>query len=355
MQAEFSKWAVVSFKDDTGLGRMATEVRAALGVGRHLVVPSERLPGSSPTGAGESWLKPEAPVEAVAELVKDLEAVLVLERSDWHPKLFEVCRRQGVKILAVPMWEWFRGQDEIWKLVDLFLCTSRFTEKILRSYGYRNTAFIGPWPMDLARFPQRHIKGPARVFIHNAGLVDHDDRKGTRDVIQAFMRVRRRDIKLIVRLQKEVHLPPVDDRVTISVGNLANPGDLYAEGDAAIQPSKMEGLGLMILEPLCAGLPVITTDYPPMNEYVRQPEMLVRKRWFRRTCFPARAAGIRHAHLRLPCLKDLARKIEWCAQNDLASISRRNRLWAEGNFAGERVRASWMRCAAGDAFPEGSV
>ena len=43
-------------------------------------------------------------------------------------------------------------------------------------------------------------------------------------------------------------------------GNLKDPADLYKEGDAAIQPSRMEGLGFMVLEPVCCGMPVITTD-----------------------------------------------------------------------------------------------
>ena len=40
---DFSKWAVVGFKDDTGIGRMAQDIQKVLGVGQHLVAPSERM------------------------------------------------------------------------------------------------------------------------------------------------------------------------------------------------------------------------------------------------------------------------------------------------------------------------
>jgi glycosyltransferase involved in cell wall biosynthesis len=142
-------------------------------------------------------------------------------------------------------------------------------------------------------------------------------------------------------MQKPAPLPPLDDRIEIKLGHLENHADLYTEGDAAIQPSKMEGTGFMVLEPLCTGLPVVTTDYPPMNEYIRQPEMLVRKRWFKRKAFPTRVAGIRHAHLRLPSLRDLVHKIEWCATHDLGEISRANRDWAEETFNPEAVLRRW--------------
>ena len=42
---------------------------------------------------------------------------------------------------------------------------------------------------------------------------------------------------------------------------------LYDVGDVCVQPSRWEGLGLQLLECQAAGLPLVTTDAPPMNEY----------------------------------------------------------------------------------------
>ena len=42
---------------------------------------------------------------------------------------------------------------------------------------------------------------------------------------------------------------------------------LYDEGDVCVQPSHWEGIGLQLLEAQASGLPLITTDASPMNEY----------------------------------------------------------------------------------------
>jgi glycosyltransferase involved in cell wall biosynthesis len=334
----FEGWAVYAHKDDTGFGRMARDVRAVLGLGQHLVIPSERLLDHPVDGINERWLPGDASPNLVRSLLSGLDGILFFERATWHPYILRMAREMGVATVCVPMWEWFKGDAPEWKLVDLFVCPTRQTEKVVQSYGFRNTVVI-PWALDLARLPRRQILGPARHFIHNAGLVDHDDRKGTRDTIRAFTKVTRPDIRLTVRMQKPVSLPPLDDRITLEVGNLPDPAGLYSVGDVCIQPSKMEGLGFMVLEPVAAGLPVITTDYPPMNEFVRQAEMRCGARWFKRRAFASH--WIKQAHLKLPNIKNLARVIGWAAAHDLNAISSGNREWAEETFSPERLRQIW--------------
>jgi glycosyltransferase involved in cell wall biosynthesis len=345
------RWAVVGPHDDTGLGRQAQDIKQLFRM-QQLVVSSDRLsqlplvPGRDhPLDAslGEAGLKKQ---------LGRLDGILVMERANWHPDLCRLAKSAGVKVVAYVNWEWFRGTDPEWKLCDLFVCPSPFTVDIVKSYGLGPACYV-PWALNLSRFRERVVTGQARVFFHNAGLVDHDDRKGTRDTIRAFMRSRRADLRLIVRLQKSAPLPPIDSRIEVRVGNLPDPADLYAEGDVAIQPSKMEGCGLQILEPVCVGLPVITTDYPPMNDHVRQREMLVRKRWLRRSAFPARAAAIRHAHLRLPSLGDLTRRLEWCADHDLSAISRSNRSYGLQVYGPEALAASWRKAFSGSGFVQG--
>lgn len=344
MNFDFSRWAIVAYNDDTGLGRMAQDAKAVLGV-RQLVVPSARLATKPLDPARDQWLRADASAEEIETLLADLDGLILLEKPDWHPLLVPTARRLGRTVVAVPMWEWFRGTDHVWSLVDRILCPSEFSARIVRSYGFANVDAL-TWTLDLARFPARQISGAARIFFHNAGLIDHDDRKGTRDAIEAFLRVRRTDLRLVVRLQQEAPLPRLDGRIDVHIGNLAAPEALYAEGDVAIQPSKMEGVGFMVLEPVCCGIPTITTDYSPMSDYVLQPELRAAKRWFRRSSFPRRAAAIKHAHLRLPRLGDLARRIEWCAEHDLGAISCANRQLAEQRFNPARLRAEWAAALA---------
>jgi glycosyltransferase involved in cell wall biosynthesis len=335
---DFSKWAVVAHKDDTGFGRQAEDMRAVLGIPKQIVIPSERLADKALDPSCEIMLAPAASKEEVRNALAGLQGVVFYERHSWHPLLLPVARELGVRTVCVPNWEWFNGRDTNWDYCDLFVTSSNFALDVVRRQGRKNVVHL-PWTLDIARFPGRIVRGCGRVFIHNAGLVDPDDRKSTADTICAFKKVKREDIRLIVRLQRGAKLPSLDERITLEVGNLPNPATLYATGDVAIQPSKMEGNGFMVLEPVCSGLPVITLDYPPMSEFVRQPEMLARKRWFKRRAFST--TWVKHAHLRLPDVNDLARRIEWCASNDLTNISQSNRAWAEQNFEREAVQRQW--------------
>lgn len=335
---DFSKWAVISPKDNTGFGRMAEDLRSVLGVGRQWVVPSDRMSTKPLSGEEESFLDPALPEAELQKLFRGYEGIIFFERHTWHPLMLPVAKKMGLKTVCVVMWEWFVGSNPGWKLCDRFVCTSDLAFKVVRKAGFKNALRL-PWTLDIRRFPKRLITGRAKTFIHNTGLVDFDDRKGIRDTIEAFKKVPRKDIRLIVRSQNKTDLPSLDERIEVFTGNLADPSELTAQGDAAIQPSKMEGMGLMILEPLVSGLPVITTDVPPMNEWVRRPEMLVKPRWFSRKAFAAQ--WVSHARLRLPNIRDLVKKIEWCCENDLSEISRSNRRWAEEVYAPEELKKQW--------------
>jgi glycosyltransferase involved in cell wall biosynthesis len=289
-------------------------------------------------GISERWLSSDADEAYVRNLLSRVRGIIFFERFAWHPHLLRIAREMKVATVCVPMWEWFKGEAPEWQFCDLFVCPTRFTEGIVRRYGWTNTCVL-PWSLDLSKFADRSISGPGRLFIHNAGLVDHDDRKGTRDTILAFRDVSRRDIRLIVRVQKKVDLPESDDRIEVQVGNFPNVSDLYSTGDVCIQPSKMEGIGFMVVEAVCCGIPVITTDYPPMNEFVVQPELRCATRWFRRKAFPSQ--WISHAHLKVPRRSDLRRRIEWAASHDLAEVSRQNRHWAETTFDKANLNQLW--------------
>ena len=336
---DFSQWAVVAHKDDTGLGRQARDIRKVLGLGRHIVIPSERLVDYPLNPADEVSMRPDAPEAEVKAVLNGLQGLIFFERANWHPALLRLAREMGVLTVGVPNWEWFRSSDPNWDFCDLLVCVNQMGLRTVRSFNRQNSILL-PWCLDLSPLPEQSVKGPARTFVHNAGLVDSDDRKGTRDTIEAFRRTSRKDIRLIVRLQRQAILPKTDDRIDVRIGNVESHADLYRDVDVAIQPSKMEGIGFMILEAVCAGLPVITTDYPPMNEYVLQPELRVTPQWFKRKAFPT--PWVKHAHLRLPRRRDLTRRIEWCADHDMEPFSRQNRAFAEEVFSAERLRRQWF-------------
>src|SRR5688572_27348831 len=55
-ESELKDWAIVSYKDDTGLGRMAEDARRVLGIGHQIVIPSRRLQ-TKPLETGDLLLR----------------------------------------------------------------------------------------------------------------------------------------------------------------------------------------------------------------------------------------------------------------------------------------------------------
>lgn len=340
MSLDLTKWGVIGPKDDSGLGRMISMLMPVMGIKRLIAIPSDRLPDIDLIPPFETRLPNGASTSELERELEGLQGLFFFERCEWHPELVPTAKRMGIKTVCVPMWEWFAGYKKDWKDVDLIACPTDFTIAVVNSYGFMQTTHL-TWPVDVESLPQRSVAGPARLFVHSAGIVDAQDRKGTADTIRAFRRVKNPDIRLIVRMQKDAKMPEIDDRIEIRIGNIPDYTELYREGDTAIQPSKMEGLGFNVLEPFCCGFPTITMDYSPMNEFITDPRLLVKPRWGKRKAFPT--AWIPHAHLRIPQTGDLARKIQWCAENDLSEISRQNRQIALERYDRDRIRDEWCR------------
>lgn len=337
---DFSRWAIVSYNDDSGLGRMATDMRKVLNLGHFFVLPSVKFTTKAIDGDQDHLVPIDASNSDLAKLMENVQGIIVLERLTHHLGLVNAAKERGIIVTCVPMWEHFAGWLSLQNQADFFLCPTGMTHRILRLFGFANSVQV-PCPIDTDLFPKRKITGKAKRFIHNGGTTNQDDRKGTRDVISAFKKVPNPDIRLSVRLQKKTDLPELDPRIDVFFGNLEDPGELYADGDVAIQPSKLEGLGFTVFEAAISGLPVITTDYPPMNEFIQDRQLLCKVGW--RFHKVRTTSGIHHSHLKKPKIDHLAKIIQWCSENDMQPFSERNSALRSGMFAPEQVRDDWRR------------
>ena len=113
---------------------------------------------------------------------------------------------------------------------------------------------------------------------------------------------------------------------------------LFASADVCLAPSRWEGLGLHLYEAIALGLPVITNDYPPMNEVIRDGEngLLVRsrRRGKANSGIPAQRAGRPRPHPR-----DQRGPRAWCPRRARGGRSRGARaalLGADGGRLLER-------------------
>jgi hypothetical protein len=265
----------------------------------------------------------------------------VLERNKWHTALFETMKHLGKRLVLIPNWEWFDATDPSYGLVDLFVVHSQHALVFLNSVGYTNVVMLPP-PIDLSLLPQRQIESRPTHFIHNAGIIDLSDRKGTFPTLQAWAKKRRSSARLVVHYQKsDLRIPKIasDQNIVIRVGSTSAPGDLYVSGHCAIQPSRLEGLGYMVLEPILAGIPTITTAVSPMNEWPKGT-LLCKAAPSSEDSLPRRR-GIGSALLHDVDTGSLAALLEGLEECDLSNLSKQA-LEFRRELAPQRVKAQWQ-------------
>ncbi len=98
---------------------------------------------------------------------------------------------------------------------------------------------------------------------------------------------------------------------------------LYDDGDVCVQPSHWEGVGLQLLECQSAGLPLVTTDAPPMNEL--EPMRTVRSR--EKVLLFSIGDHVLTSHVISP--DDLAEELERLYRTDISEASERARAFVE--------------------------
>lgn len=203
-----------------------------------------------------------------------LEVVFFNEEQQFE--LLREARRAGAKTIGYYVWELF---DPSWtaacnSLYDAILAQTQACHDHFKGLGLSKLVRI-PWGVDLGRFhpPSVRRSGGRLRFFHPAGWGGLHARRGTSYVIEAFRSIQRPGAELIIHTQ---HGRGVENHGSIQIlhGNLPREQliRLYQSADVAVLPSKWEGLGLTFLESLACGLPVVTVDAPPMNEFVRDGE-----------------------------------------------------------------------------------
>lgn len=160
----------------------------------------------------------------------------------------------------------------LFKFYDFLLCNTKRHYDVFKSHPQ---CFYLPWGTDtnLCAPMENKTKKKETVFFHSAGMGGTNLRKGTDFLVNAFKKVRG-NTRLIIHSQVSLkkYMPVAnliknDNRIEFIEGTFPLPG-LYHKGDIYVYPTRLEGIGLSIAEALSCGLPVITTDNPPMNEFV---------------------------------------------------------------------------------------
>ena len=162
---------------------------------------------------------------------------------------------------------------------DFLICN---TERHFSVFQDHPGARYVPWGTDVELFRPHSVEpvDPAHVtFFHSGGVSPH--RKGCDAVIEAFARLTGPSA-LVIHAQRDLkkHFPHLADtiraleasgRLVCHEKTVSAPG-LFHLGDVYVYPTRLEGIGLTIMEAAACGLPVIVTDTGPMNEFITHGE-----------------------------------------------------------------------------------
>jgi glycosyltransferase involved in cell wall biosynthesis len=196
--------------------------------------------------------------------------------------VLEWCKKNGVATVIIINYETIKKSlfPHIKKFTTL-MCPVKCTYNLLKKHGFKNAVFIR-WAVDSDLYsPAKKKIGSVVKFIHNAGWGGAEWRKNTISVVEAFNIATRShpNIHLILKTQKPLKEYPDSLRYTINKSRnitviekdmpLNEMIALYRSAHVSLLPSKWEGIGIPFIESLSMGLPVITVDAPPMNEWVK--------------------------------------------------------------------------------------
>ncbi|MGH0038211.1 MAG: glycosyltransferase family 4 protein [Myxococcota bacterium] len=207
----------------------------------------------------------------------------------------EALRRQGVRTVGYFVWEAFREKDvePTRRAYDLVYSLNRCTRVRYRRLGIESPLLTWGIHPELLDVKPRPRSGGVHLFF--PGGVQ-GPRKPIKKTIEAFRRTRHPDLRLVIKAQASgpftEHVEVDDDpRITRITGDLAQGEyyDLFASCQVCLAPSRWEGTGLHLFEAAAFGMPMITNDIPPMNEFIRNG---VNGRLVRSRCTGTAKSGI---------------------------------------------------------------
>lgn len=204
--------------------------------------------------------------------MKKIDVVLFNEQSWWMP--IELCNRLG--IIAGSYIDYYTEKTiPFFAAYDFLICN---TLRHMSAFSWHPGCHYVPWGTDIDLFTPHSLDARRTgyiTFFHSAGMNPY--RKGCDFVLRSFKHVQG-PAQLVIHSQQPLKLffPNLTElieelqacgRLELHEYTVSAPG-LFHLGDVYVYPTRLEGIGLTIMEALSCGLPVITTNDGPMNEFI---------------------------------------------------------------------------------------
>lgn len=207
-------------------------------------------------------------------LLKNRIQVIIFNEQHWWPPVL-LCKKMGIKTGAYIDY-YTRETVPFFEAYDFLVCNTKRHASVFPNHPQ---CFYIPWGTDVELFRPQSLTLAQEGFVtffHSAGY--SPDRKGTDFLIKAFDNLNEVGAKLVIHCQFPLadYFPDLIETIArlqaskkleVIEKTITAPG-AYHLGDVYVYPTKLEGIGLTIAEALSCGLPVITSDNAPMNEFI---------------------------------------------------------------------------------------
>lgn len=310
---------IISYVNHSGLGVIAASFRKHLSLDSQFIIkhPIKDAPDETyDIGILHTFGDFEPTIDQFNKyLDKCKPEVVIVVETPFNFEFFKIMHDRGIKVVLIPMIDSIEVARFIpyEKYIDLVINFTKVGQEFYtaRWPGESINGINIPYPIDtnyfnpkeakkrfncppntLAAVGEDLLKGPEVeeyfqktwfTFIHSQGWGGAGFRKSTDLVSTAFVQLSHtnKNISLRINSQPGEHqhsqIRPPKGMTFIYSKDLPEAIDLYRGGKIYVAPSRREGLGLPILEAMACGLPVITTDAPPMNEWFPKDYPLLMK------------------------------------------------------------------------------
>lgn len=233
---------------------------------------------------GDVWDQPEVTEASGFEIPRaeyedwaranQLDAVFCDQNYQWSE--IAALRRQGIRTIGRFVWEAFAPGDVpgARRAFDVVYSLTACEQRRYRELGIESPRVVWGCHPELLEVPVTRAEHPVSLFFPGGFM---SKRKPLRLLLRAFADVPSPDLRLVVKAQVPRRQEFVDEmadrdpRIEVIRDDLPTTEHLrlFASCHACVAPSRWEGLGLHLYEATAFGMPIVTTDIPPMNEVVR--------------------------------------------------------------------------------------
>jgi len=159
---------------------------------------------------------------------------------------------------------------------DNVIAVSNFTARQIQSFGFQNTAVIPNMVNEnIFKLPDSQIEKQGLTFLTVASLTES---KGITELLEGIKMSKLPDNKFIIAgsgpLENYVEEFLLQNKLLERVNFVKNPARetvirLFGECDVFILPSRLESFGMVFIEAMACGKPVIATDCGGPSDYIK--------------------------------------------------------------------------------------